>query len=93
MEKQPDGEPEKNRTPEERLMIAILIRATKDLFDSSKEIREHALAFWECNDDISWSLNWICDYLKLNTAHIKKYIADNKHNLREADLRYFVYNR
>lgn len=83
------------RTPEQRLIIAVLIRCVKDIFDEDKYIKKRALQFMLARTPASkaWSFRWLCSELNLNPRILIKNIIDNKENLLGTGLRPLVYNR
>lgn len=71
------------RLPEENLIVAILLRAIKDLFHSDQHVRRDALAYFLAKDKSEWSFHWCCSHINLNPSIVTCHIWSHRHNLHQ----------
>lgn len=81
------------RSAEQKLLMAVIIRAIKDIFDRNPAERQDALAFLLSNSMRKWSFRWACEQLDLNPTVIRRLLSANRHDLRKTGLFDIVHGR
>ena len=62
----PDNFTPRRRTAEEQLLVAVLVRAFRDLFNTEQHIRRDAINYLTSSTEKEWSFVWCCRHLDLN---------------------------
>lgn len=86
----PDSIP---RQPEVKLLMAVLIRAVKDLFHEDRDIAVNALQFFLRKRIKKWSFRWICTHLDVDPAPLYNQVVEYRYNIRKSPLKELVYRR